>query len=668
MASAEGFLQSPLVVWANNTFKASALIESVTDLADGIFLNEIMMDIDPTYFTLTRIHQNVYGDVNLRMQNLDTLVKHLKGYYQEKLQQLVILRSPDVVTIAREPESDAAAEELNKILLLMLGCAVQCDNKEHFIERMTQMHVDVQKSLVEYIQQITDNPDNVVSFRPQDLAECTTDQLVLYTENMFYHLTQLVEDRDNCIGMISHLSYERDSLLNDKESKNRRPFSPPASPAVSHSKETPAAHASKEKIRLLTEEIEEKNVALAELRDELLASKKSLESLRQENKTLSQDARWVKAYRDEIDALKSKTDRVDKLEADNLRFKEKLRDLDYYKKRAEELKEQNELLYETKLVLEEQVTGLVSKEERIEILEEENKKLKSHIHHLAEERQFDQFKLKEVMEENAQLIVDKQNSMAEAASLTAEVDALRGKKSPGSSTFASEFSESSSIEVLRMQRENQQLRKTIDEMKHSGQRIIELKAENEQLQKATLEGKTTVYSLTEDVAKLKAKGLQQENDLNRLRAIVKRQHEELQTSADNVLNLSGELREKGEEIAQFEEQTLLNSQLTEEKHQELYFMVEELKEKETKITQLNEEVEQKQDKITELSRLAEEREANVMELFQRVKENEHEISNLAKQSEAKDERIGELTRAAQLKEEKLADLNLEVREIGRAHV
>lgn len=61
----------------------------------------------------------------------------------------------------------------------------------------------------------------------------------------------------------------------------------------------------------------------------------------------------------------------------------------------------------------------------------------------------------------------------------------------------------------------------------------------------------------QDVAKLKAKGLQQENDLNRLRAIVKRQHEELQTSAHNVLNLSGELREKGEEIAQFEEQTLL---------------------------------------------------------------------------------------------------------------
>lgn len=56
---------------------------------------------------------------------------------------------------------------------------------------------------------------------------------------------------------------------------------------------------------------------------------------------------------------------------------------------------------------------------------------------------------------------------------------------------------SSSIEVLRMQRENQQLRKTIDELKHSGDRIIELEAENEQLQKASLEGKHTVFTLNE---------------------------------------------------------------------------------------------------------------------------------------------------------------------------
>ena len=35
--------------------------------------------------------------------------------------------------------------------------------------------------------------------------------------------------------------------------------------------------------------------------------------------------------------------------------------------------------------------------------------LKSQIHRLEEEREFEQFKLKEITEENAQLIVDKEN-------------------------------------------------------------------------------------------------------------------------------------------------------------------------------------------------------------------------------------------------------------------
>ena len=35
--------------------------------------------------------------------------------------------------------------------------------------------------------------------------------------------------------------------------------------------------------------------------------------------------------------------------------------------------------------------------------------LKRQVHHLEEEKEFDQFKIKEIMEENAKLIVDKEN-------------------------------------------------------------------------------------------------------------------------------------------------------------------------------------------------------------------------------------------------------------------
>ncbi|KAM7430294.1 positive regulation of protein localization to cilium [Porites harrisoni] len=290
---------------------------------------------------------------------LTQLVEDRDNCVGERLQQLIILRSPDVLTIAREPESDAAAKELKKLLMLMLRCAVQCKNKEYFLEEIKQMHVVVREVLEEDIRFITDNEDcNIVAFK--DVAESTIDQLI-YTDNILCHLKKLLAERDNCIEMISYLSHERDFLLSDKESENRRPLCHLASPAVSPKK---VAHANKEKIKLLTEEIEEKNVALEQLMDELL------ESRRQQNRTLSQHALQVRAYRDEIDELKSKTDRVDKLDGENLRLKENLRDLDHYKKMAKELREQN-------FVLEEQVrTGLNSREERIEILEEENKNLK----------------------------------------------------------------------------------------------------------------------------------------------------------------------------------------------------------------------------------------------------------------------------------------------------
>ncbi|KAK2509112.1 hypothetical protein MC885_016795, partial [Smutsia gigantea] len=51
------------------------------DLADGIFLNQIMLQIDPRP-TNQRINKHVNNDVNLRIQNLTILVRNIKTYYQ----------------------------------------------------------------------------------------------------------------------------------------------------------------------------------------------------------------------------------------------------------------------------------------------------------------------------------------------------------------------------------------------------------------------------------------------------------------------------------------------------------------------------------------------------------------------------------------------------------
>lgn len=54
-----------------------------------------------------------------------------------------------------------------------------------------------------------------------------------------------------------------------------------------------------------------------------------------QNQSLSCEARSVRAYRDEVDSLRERASRVDRLEAELLRCKEKLNDVHFYKTRVE---------------------------------------------------------------------------------------------------------------------------------------------------------------------------------------------------------------------------------------------------------------------------------------------------------------------------------------------
>lgn len=51
--------------------------------------------------------------------------------------------------------------------------------------------------------------------------------------------------------------------------------------------------------------------------------------------SLLSDARSARVYRDELDALREKAIRVDKLESELSRYKERLHDIEFYKARIE---------------------------------------------------------------------------------------------------------------------------------------------------------------------------------------------------------------------------------------------------------------------------------------------------------------------------------------------
>ena len=91
------------------------------------------------------------GSSLIRTKNLEVIVDNMKQFYEEELGHIV-LKLPDTLNLGKEPQ--VYISEMKLLLLLLLGCAVQCPNKEKFITNIKTLNVDTQLAIVECIKQV----------------------------------------------------------------------------------------------------------------------------------------------------------------------------------------------------------------------------------------------------------------------------------------------------------------------------------------------------------------------------------------------------------------------------------------------------------------------------------------------------------------------------------
>ncbi|XP_054885250.1 girdin isoform X3 [Poeciliopsis prolifica] len=470
----EQFMLSPLVCWVksvgHSTVTDGSKLSEYVELVDGIYLNEIMFEINPKA-TVQRTNKKVNNDPTLRIQNLSILIRQIKAYYQESLQQLVMMPLPNVLVLGRNPLSEQGLEEMRKMLLLLLGCAVQCEKKEEYIERIQTLDFDTKAAIASHIQEVTHNQENVVDLQWLESGEMPPEDLDGLSRNLAFHLKRLVDERDTQLETIVELTQERDCV-------QLSPLAPIAthSPGDSPSMRRTESrqHLSveladaKAKIRRLRQELEEKSEQLLDTRQELENMEVELKRIQQESYQLLSDARSARTYRDELDALREKAIRVDKLESELCRYKERLHDIDFYKARVEELKEDNQILLETKTMLEEQLDSTRTRSDKLHLLEKENLQLKSKMHDLEMERDLDRKRMEELLEENLVLEMAQKQSMDESLHLGWELEQL--SKTPEltdapQKSLGEEVNELTSSRLLKLEKENQALLKKVEALK-----------------------------------------------------------------------------------------------------------------------------------------------------------------------------------------------------------
>lgn len=408
------------------------------------------------------------------------------------------------------PLTAASLSHLNKcddmhiLLQLILGCAVQCERKEIFIEKIKQMSISTQHSIVECIQEITDNPRSVFLLSEWSRPPENEIEIKRLYQALVEHVIQLSKERDQLYQRVVLLSCELlNSVIlpanNQKSSSSSNitknlsssnsslncgaltmtsnSLNSVSSTSINHCDQKShylvETAELKSKLRKLQQELEEKNETISEQNEILEQNKEFCNKLRHDNLQLTQEARTAKAYRDEIDVLNERVRRIDRLEAEVQRYKDRINQLDYCKTRIEELQEDNRILVETKSMLEEQLDCSRKRAERIPELEEKILKLNAHGNELNLQRELDKNQIERLIEELTHLRDEKRNATEELNRIQTELTELRVQiglnderiivnRSEEGNLF-DQMNQDFSKKLIKLEHENKKLQSTIEE-------------------------------------------------------------------------------------------------------------------------------------------------------------------------------------------------------------
>uniref|UniRef100_A0A8C0V575 Hook microtubule tethering protein 3 n=2 Tax=Cyanistes caeruleus TaxID=156563 RepID=A0A8C0V575_CYACU len=337
------------------TFNVEAPCQTVEDLTSGVVMAQVLQKIDPVYFDenwLNRIKTEVGDNWRLKVSNLKKILKGILDYNHEILgQQINDFTLPDVNLIGEH----ADAAELGRMLQLILGCAVNCEQKQEYIQTIMMMEESVQHVVMTAIQELMskESPVSVGNDAYVDLDR----QLKKTTEELNEALATKEEIAQRCHELdmqVAALQEEKSSLLAENQILMERLNQ-------SDSIEDPNSPAGRRHLQLQTqlEQLQEETFRLEAAKDDYRIRCEELEKeiaeLRQQTEELTTLAEEAQSLKDEIDVLRHSSDKVAKLESQVESYKKKLEDLGDLRRQVKLLEEKNTMYMQNTVSLEEEL-------------------------------------------------------------------------------------------------------------------------------------------------------------------------------------------------------------------------------------------------------------------------------------------------------------------------
>uniref|UniRef100_A0A8C4R6Q9 Calponin-homology (CH) domain-containing protein n=1 Tax=Eptatretus burgeri TaxID=7764 RepID=A0A8C4R6Q9_EPTBU len=316
-----------LLTWLR-TFPVEKSWENAMELRDGVILAQVLQQIDPVWFDgtwMARIRGDTGDNWRLKASNLKKVYKGILDFYHEVLcQDLTEFPSPDLSGFAERGDRVAMA----RVLQLILGCAISCQHKHMYIQRIMLLEESVQHVVMATIQELitkevpTATGDGYADLERQLKSALDELEEVMSTRDEFAQRCHTLD------AQVAALQEERSSLLAENQQLLERLNQSESSELTS----TPLDRRCSQ-LQLQVEQLQEEMYRLEATKEELRVKGERQErervelSLRLEE--LAERAAETQSLRDELDVLRHTADKANRLEAT----------VDGYRRRLEELGE-----------------------------------------------------------------------------------------------------------------------------------------------------------------------------------------------------------------------------------------------------------------------------------------------------------------------------------------
>ncbi|KAM9734510.1 protein Hook homolog 3 isoform 4-T4 [Menidia menidia] len=585
-----------LLTWIQ-TFGVEAPCKTVEDLTSGIVMAQALQKIDIVYFNdawISRIKPEVGDNWRLKISNLKKILKGILDYNQEILgQHINDFTLPDVNLIGEH--SDAA--ELGRMLQLLLGCAVNCEQKQEYIQTIMMMEESVQHVVMTAIQELMSKETPVTG--GNDSYVDLDRQLKKTVEELNDALSTKEEIAQRCRELdmqVAALQEEKSSLLAENQVLMERLNQ-------SDSIEDINSPAGRRHLQLQTqlEQLQEETFRLEASKDDFRIRceelEKELVDVKSQNEELASLADEAQSLKDEMDVLRHSSDKVSKLEGTVEHYKKKLEDMGLLRRQNKLLEEKNTVLMQTNVGLEEELRKANATKGQLETYKRQVVELQNRLSEESKKADKMEFEYKRVKEKVDSLQKEKDRMRTERDSLKETIEELHcvqaqeGQLTSGLLPLASnDGSDSLAAEIttpeirehlIRLQHENKMLKLAQEGsdnekiallqslLEDANRRKNELETENRLINQRLMEEQSQVEELHKTVEEQGSKA----DDSS----ILKKKYEE---HMEKVQELNNELLKKNALIDDMEPKYNANSQRVEELEEALKKKDDEMKQME----------------------------------------------------------------------------------------